>query len=547
MMRFKPSLFWSSVLLLVLYSPLLVLGDQVYILVRDGLECEVIWLHLLKMNGHLFSGPSAVIHETMGGLDARHIHSPLNLNRLLYAAFDSLTAYAVLSIIYRLVALKGVWMLLASWKRTEGLSLDWSDVVFASGFALLMTTNLYGLSALGIPLLFVLMQKVKDGNDTFIHWLLLFSFGFLVHLAMVLISAGLIWLVVALSLPRHVKVRSMLRMVLAGIVVVCGLVLGSYMQVLDTLFGSVVSHRVDRVWDAGWLEFGWTQYVALNGHHHSGKVPFGACLILMLVMMFWDVIRGQRRWKVCLTWVAGYVMVLLLFHVAKPISGSTGISFLKQFDLQRVHFLLPFIAFGFVSRSVWTNPKLRLVVAVIWMLVVVKKNNELRTNWAQLIRGRGDQTQYADRLTEESLWFQIRQEHPSIVRAGMSGIPNWVAQWNGIATLGGYQNDYPLAYKQDYRKILEDEFKKDAGMEHRFDIWGNKCNLKVSGGPGDMALRSSMEIGYIARPNWNFDAMKALDCSHVISGYPIESETLNQVGEYPGYFWDIHIYELNQN
>lgn len=552
MSRLQANWRWAALIVLVIYSPLLWLGDQVFIAVRDGLECEVIWLHLLKVNELLWSGPADVVKETMGGLEARHFHSPLNLNRLVFAAFSSIRAYAGLSVLYRLMAVWGAWKLLELWKERSGLRMDASDALLVAGFACVMTQNLYGLSALGLPLLWACMVSLRSGYGAKPWvWFCLALFGFVSHFAMVLLVAFVMWTAVAIGALRNQDKSGLVRLVLAGFVLVSGMALGSYMQIMDTIGGAVESHRVQRVWEASWWEFGWTRYVALNGHYHSGKLPLVFALAVCAASAMWLGWKEKKWAGVMLSWLGAYVGVVAFFHAAKPLTGAMDIDFFHQFDLQRIHFLLPFVSFVMVSRGIWLDRRIRLVVAFFWLGLVVLKNNELRSNWKQGLLGRGSDVQYVDRLIEPAIWDQVKLDVPAIEKAGMAGIPTWIAQWNGVPTLGGYQNDYPLSYKLRYRRILEREFVKDDHLAHRFDIWGNKCWLQSSHGKsiglGDMALRGSLPEGFVLQQEWDFDAMRDLGCSHVISGYPVASDDMQLVGEYPGYFWDIHVYALNQD
>lgn len=540
---------WSAFIVLVAYLPHFLLGEKVYIVVRDGLECEVIWLHLLKVNEHLFSGADSVVKETMGGLEVRHFHSPLNLNRLGFAIFPSIWAYAVLSVLYRLLAIWGAWKLIQLWKGRRGMGMDVGDVLFVAGFGCVMTMNLYGLSALGLPLLWVCLVSLQIGyRETSWIWVILALFGLVSHFAMVFLPAFVMWCVVAFKVLRDRDWSGFFRLVLAGFVLISGLVLGSYQQVMDTIGGSVLSHRVQRVSEAPWLEFGWTRYVAMNGHYHSGNLPLAFVVVVVVACSIWSVRKERKGEGVLFGWLGAFAGVVVLFHSAKPLTGALGIEFFHQFDLQRIHFLLPFLCFAMISRSIWLDRRLRFVLALVWLGLVVLRNNELRSNWRQSLMGRSSEVQYVDRLIEPDVWKQIKQDASGMDRVGMAGIPTWVAQWNGVATLGGYQNDYPLDYKLKYRQILGRELLKDANLASRFDDWGNKCWLQSAqvkaAGIDDMAFRRSLPDGFVLNQDWDFDAMRALGCSHVISGYPVESNEMILVGEYPGYFWDIHVYEL---
>jgi Protein of unknown function (DUF6044) len=68
---------------------------------------------------------------------------------------------------------------------------------------------------------------------------------------------------------------------------------------------------------------------------------------------------------------------------------------------------------------------------------------------------------------------------PSDYRVVSIGMHPIVAQQNGFYTLDSYQNNYPLAYKHQFRQIMASEWAKPEAARIRpyFDAYGNRCYI----------------------------------------------------------------------
>ena len=60
------------------------------------------------------------------------------------------------------------------------------------------------------------------------------------------------------------------------------------------------------------------------------------------------------------------------------------------------------------------------------------------------------------------------------------GVNPAVALFNGFYTVDGYSTDYPLEYKHNFRKIIEDELAANDSIRGYFDNWGNRCFIYTS-------------------------------------------------------------------
>ena len=80
----------------------------------------------------------------------------------------------------------------------------------------------------------------------------------------------------------------------------------------------------------------------------------------------------------------------------------------------------------------------------------------------------------------EELFSQIK-DHIGLpardYRVASVGLHPAIAQYNGFYTLDSYNNFYPLHYKHEFRKIIENELEKNKQIRTYFDEWGGRCYL----------------------------------------------------------------------
>ena len=59
-------------------------------------------------------------------------------------------------------------------------------------------------------------------------------------------------------------------------------------------------------------------------------------------------------------------------------------------------------------------------------------------------------------------------------RVASIGLHPAIAQYNGFYTLDSYNNFYPLTYKYQFRKVIENELAKNKTIRTYFDEWGGR-------------------------------------------------------------------------
>lgn len=95
------------------------------------------------------------------------------------------------------------------------------------------------------------------------------------------------------------------------------------------------------------------------------------------------------------------------------------------------------------------------------------------------------------------------------------GLDPMVAVYNGIKTIDGYHNLYPLDYKKKFRKIIEIELDNFPKFKDYYDNYGSRVYASL------YEPKDKKNI------NLNYDEAKKLNAKFVISKYMLNSKKLN--------------------
>ncbi|MBR5897330.1 MAG: hypothetical protein IKZ39_06905, partial [Lachnospiraceae bacterium] len=134
-------------------------------------------------------------------------------------------------------------------------------------------------------------------------------------------------------------------------------------------------------------------------------------------------------------------------------------------------------------------------------------------------------------------------------RVAHIGISPVAALLHGFYTIDGYSNNYSLAYKHEFRKIIEKELELNDFNRAYFDDWGSRCYIFYHEWGNAYLLKKGFS-GTITDLRLDFAKMKELNCDFIFSaGEIIDAEQYGLL--YRGYYstddsyWGIYLYELN--
>ena len=89
--------------------------------------------------------------------------------------------------------------------------------------------------------------------------------------------------------------------------------------------------------------------------------------------------------------------------------------------------------------------------------------------------------------------------------------------FNGFKTIGGFQNNYSLDYKNKFRKIIKNEIARNSKLKYHFNNYGVQCYLFSS------ELFLNNKVKEIKNLYFDIDGLKKIGCKYLLSTKPIKN------------------------
>ncbi len=356
----RAPLWWAGFLFLgITFLPYLILGEGSVFPIHDQLD-ETLLTYVLNAR-HLFQGGNTVFPELLGGIRASGMQPSAVLFIPLYRFLPVFAAFVVQ---YLIVSAAGFFGMYGSVKEMTGSS---TLALAAAGcFCLLPTLPVYGLSAMGVPLLlycFLCLYQKKHVAGSFAGILF---FGLTTHLVLIGYVVLGFWLLAILWLLAKKRLN---RPVVLGFVWLTGI----YIAVNHSLFGELLlgksgytSHREELVNYA--MPFWKTVAdVFCNSAQHAPSLHrwliLPVCLSLILGLIFRKKLGEEGRSRLLWAWLglavlAGIALLYGFCHLPFVVDFKNGCSgFLRYFQLERFYWLYPagwYLEF-MLCFSLWWN------------------------------------------------------------------------------------------------------------------------------------------------------------------------------------------------
>ena len=130
-----------------------------------------------------------------------------------------------------------------------------------------------------------------------------------------------------------------------------------------------------------------------------------------------------------------------------------------------------------------------------------------------------------------------------------------MAHYNGFYTIDGYNINYPLEYKHQFRYLISRELEKSAKYSKNFDPWGSRCYIFVAeiGEITDTKSEINIYKWYnisIENLELNTTTLKDLGTNFIFSSLAINNHnennlTLFNVYNHEDSVWKIYVYNVN--
>ncbi|MEN6374689.1 MAG: DUF6044 family protein [Smithella sp.] len=254
-------------------------------------------------------------------------------------------------------------------------------------------------------------------------------------------------------------------------------------------------------------------------------------------------------------------------HWSSVISIREKIALLNAFQLDRFYMLHPLLWYLIFTLSLLIISRIRHGKYIVFLFIIfqmyylVVNNNQ---NYNQLLANI-NATYYKIKgvnIEPEGLTFKkyfsenlfsdiknyiaIPQKEYRVVSIGLHPC---ISTYNGFYALDGYIANYPLEYKHQFRKIIENELAKSKRWQEYFDFWGSRCYIFVAELDKFWFENTKDNQYQITNMKLNMDQLKSMGGKYILSVFRIMNEkdnglVLAKVFERNDSPWRIYLYKI---
>lgn len=513
-------------LVLVYYIPFFIFGENTYVHIHDILDIDVAHTKMLVDQHAIFDYDKTLpILDGVPRSEYFICFSPYDFKMLFYSIMPTFWAYLTNSLLVRLLAFLGMFLLLSRYVLKEENTRYYNFIAFVCAiiFALIPFYTTFGLTSAGIPLLTWAFLNLKDKQHLVLSYL---SIAFFANYSCLALSGVFVCLVFGCYYLYHAIKSKDWQWYIFGGVCVLGFVyfLTNIDLFLHTIFNhDYVSQRTDfNIPELlGSLKadvkelFYCTQY-------HSGSISTKPIILAILIAII-SQLKIDKRLRLTLSAILG---VFVIYVSVRIIKTHIGIPAVQAFGFDRFYFFLPFL--WIVSLAVAlenVTSKINVLLAIFLILPygtsLYNNNDELKSVVHQL-KGKEPTRPTYKQFYDEVLFANITKDldiNPNKTKVVSVGLFPSIAEYNGYHTLDTYINIYPLYYKRAFREVIAPELSKDEGIRSYFDYYGSRVYMfssEIAKANVSQYMVNKYDTLTIS-PEYNIDALRQLGAQYIFS------------------------------
>ncbi len=500
----KYSIYLFSLALVFIFVIHLINGEDNIIKIYDNLDSEITSRLLPKRAGNLFSfSNDEVVPQLVNGLKRNCLNvGSRNIETLLFYWFPPIWAYLINWILINAIAFAGFYLLLSKYilkdihDRNKLLA-----ATLAFTFVMLPAYTIYGMAVLGVPMLGYCILNILNKKNIVASGIFVVVYPF--YSSLVLGGFIVVGALFVLGIWYYFKKQKTYAFTLIGIsIIMGGLYIISEVNLFNQFFfdRSFVSHRTD--WDPTfdqilqipetlgfWGALERAKSLFLIGEINAKVFPQLIMIFFVVVLMFQfrSMIRDRYLMGLALLIVLVALLYGFYFSGIKPwIYLKNNVMLLKTIRIDRIFFFWPvmwYVLFALLIKKMFDSKKeVLIIVAFVFLfanlLFVMNGNREMKANAVVFLGNKSHSMISWKRFFAEDLFKKVKADIAEPIdsyRVVSIGLTPAVSLYNGFYTLDIYSNNYPLAYKYQFREVIAPELEKSDKHRISFDKWGGEC------------------------------------------------------------------------
>ena len=587
------------VFFLFYFSPFFVLGKNVFINSHDNLDSiNMLGIFDGEFKGSLLPSDKAP-NYALPSVDQKFMVRDISIEKLLFYLFGFFNGYVLNEIIIRLVAFLGMFYLVKIIQGAKPFP-EIFQILIAISFASIPFRTLASLTIPGLPMLAVSFINLYSSTNKLRSYTYIIIFGFYSSFVLVGFFVGLIIITTFIYLLLNKKLNKWVFGA-AGLLLLSYLI-SHYNLFLNMLFQDLETNRSIR--SALYLAKNtnaFEQFLSIlyNNHYHA-TTNHGLIIFPSIYVLLFENFRKSKQKKLIVILLSfillSAVLVGLSFYtnfikIIGPTGGFTwnrfyfinpliwytlwAIVLIETYNSYKVNtkFLFSMLFVSFIyGIKVFPNT---LLIFFITILIIgfyinqkfqfsIKKNSLFLSLLLimQILLNTYNYTYVAYTAKPSFKDFFSRTQFDDIIntlqldknniRVGCIGFFPSVANFNGIKTLGAYENIYPMEFKNKFYKIIKDEITKNDYLYNYFTKWGNRAYLfdnEIGKTYYDQQFKIKKHFPEITC-DLNTSLMKELGTTHIFSTSKIKNNQeknldLLYTSNNPDFFYRMYVYKLN--
>jgi hypothetical protein len=535
----------SQLTIVAYYIPYFVLGENAHILIHDNLDSNVAWVKILADNNAMFAHPLKIIPSIFGGLPVYNVYGTYNIALLIFNVLGIFYGYVINKLIISIIGFWGMYFLLKrhfSYHLNSPLILIGTSLIFS-----LLPFWSFSATVLGLPFVLFAFLNLRNNIVSISNWLIIIIFAF--YSSLILSGVFILFTLSTLFLYDTLVSRKINWSFFLGLVLLStAYLISHYPLFYGTLFNDSQSHRLEFYSS----EIGFKRAVSsfweifTKGQYHARSLHKYIFFPTVLVLLVWHK-KFSRRIKI----IVVFIILTSIFYgfqnhsLIKPVIDS--LKSIIPIHLQRFHFLHPmFWYILFATTLSWIAAKSKYGQVFVTLLLVFQLSYVFKYHECWVNRYKPSFKEFYSEATFTKIKNIINKPIDDYKVISV-GIHPAVAQYNGFFTLDGYIPSYPLKYKHEFRRVIENELARDEKIKTYFDNWGSRCYAFSTEIGRDYISNKKKPIDSL---KYDFQHLKSMGGAYIFSAYPI-NEIVNpelkliEVANTPIDYWNIYLYEIN--
>ncbi len=544
----------AGIILAVYLSPFLIFGQDSHVRIHDD---KLVLTKLLAESGQIFGKHDATIPNMLNGVPRSTLGTEFNVMLWMVHLFGPFPAYALNKIFIHVVALFGMYRLLAR----HFLGEDYKSLAMgvSLAFAVLPYYVPVELSVAAQPLALDAFLSIRRKSSCWKDWLVLGLIPFYSSLyyafCWFILSMSLIWLYDLLTKKLfNLKFLGAIAMMSAVFLLV------EYRNIYMMLFNQgFTSVRVDfRVPGDPSFFYGIYKLIiqaiqnfALNGTFNNSLQTFFVLpiAIIGLFILFDRKVREPR-----LPFAFSLILLSCLgsaaYRSSLLVPLKEKVYFIKVFYAYFIFLepLLWFIVFALSLKLIIEHARKGALIALVVISLQILYGFFYHPEIQKMRKPSYREFYAVDLFKQISEFIGKPKDTYHVVSIGLHPT---VALYNGFYALDGYFPNYPLAHKQAFRKIIAGELEKHEQNRIYFDDFGARCYVFVAELEFSNWLYTKHKRGVVKNLDFNTRAFMEMGGEYIISSVEIKNHgennlKLSKIFEDDVSAWRIYLYKANE-